>query len=198
MQGLVVQPKKCGVVLEDHRAPLVLDNDIVRSGAGLLMRCGPAAISRLVVAVHIDPVKRVPCRRRPHVSNECRRIVRPSFAHRYSSPPVLRVLRIVRIEAPALGVVVGLQLSAFLTADAFPMRQRAGNNRLYLKATATSDCSASNRVQVDRLFDSAIAQEEPFGVPGRRWRALQRNESSVFFARNVEGHASHFTKQRIA
>lgn len=126
MQPLVVQPHQCSVVLEDHWAALVLNQNVIRPSAGLLMRCSPSAIVGFVVAVWILSVQRVAGRTWTHVLEKLRRIFGPLCAHGYASATVLRVLLIVWILASGLGMVVGLQFPALTSANAMPMRNGSG------------------------------------------------------------------------
>lgn len=193
MKGLVVDAHHGRVVLEDHVDPLEGDDHIVRPGSRLLSTCCPTAVPGFVVPVRVDSVNRVTYRRGPHVLYKRCRIVRPTLAHGYPAPTILRILRIVWVEASALGVVVGLQFTTLPSANAVPVRQRARRCQFFLKTPATPDCAAPNGIQLDCLLTAALAEKAPIGMSPRDVGAANCREAPVLLARNVEWfHAQHY------
>lgn len=161
MQPLVVQPKRNSVVLENHSLPRVFNYHIIRSGARLLMRIGPSAITRLVMPMRVNAVKRMPRRAWPHVSQEQAGIVYPCIAHTYSAPAVLRVLSVVRVLATRFSVVIRLQFAAFPAACAVPVLERSGGRYLLQKTSTGLRESSRHRIKFYYFFCSTYTREPP-------------------------------------
>ncbi|WP_156773699.1 hypothetical protein [Paraburkholderia tropica] len=80
--------------------PFVVDQHVVAPIVGLLSRCGPPTIARLIVAVDIrESVERCAGWPLAHVSKERREIVAPPIAHGYATTAVICIIRVFLIVA---------------------------------------------------------------------------------------------------
>lgn len=125
----------------------------------LFFMSGPAAIARLVVAIVIDAIKRMPWRPRAHMVNKRLEAVSPFVAHSYAAPAVAVVLIIVSVVTSALSVVPRMIFGLYGAVCCVAVDQIG---RIGLPVAAAAFCMSASKFRAGHgnLF-SAIAKAEP-------------------------------------
>lgn len=162
----------------------------------LLFRRGPSAIARLVVAVAIDTVNRVPWRRAvAHVVDECFKAAEPSVTDANAAATVSVVARVLRMAASALHALpdaILRRIGHAMCAGAFPA--------LLFPNTAARLRVASLQVQLPRRDGcAAVALAHPprLVVPAL-WRLFSEHQPPKSFPGKQGSsvlHIRHYTPE---
>lgn len=194
MQALVVYAHERGEVLQDHRLAIMFDKHVIGSGAGLLARIGPSAVSRFVMAVWINAIKRHVGRAFAHVAQEVLKTVKPILAHLDPATAVNRIFMVIRIKAPTLGRIVRTKSFALLAIDRVAMLKGAISDRLNFEATATLCRSGTKSIINGNCASPAIARKKPISPTSFYRNTLYSNKPSKSLAGYVNcfGHEPQY------
>ena len=123
-------------------------------------RC-PAAISRFVIAVWVDAIKRQSVWLFTHVSEKgCERI-EPSFANRDALSAVLLKLWNIRVETPRFHVSPTHIGRRYPPSPTMIMFQRPCEEKIKLVTSAACCLSFSQTVASNNEFNSTVAKTQP-------------------------------------
>jgi len=124
---------------------------------------GPFAVAGLVIAVVVDALKLQAGRRRPHVGIERNKTVTPMLAHGDPACAVVAKRRVVRIQAPRLGLCPCVVLFTARPTPGVAVLLRS-LSRLLVGATATLGASVLERHGKNRSLRSTVAATHPARV----------------------------------
>lgn len=127
----------------------------------LLFGGRPSAITRLVVAVVVDSLDRVPVRPRPHVAQERRKVVSPLVAHADAAPAVVGVAGRCGIVATLFRVLP----RPIFRASGLSVCSLMGKRARHVNPKAAATARPANPQSVAGGFDlaAAVASTEPPG-----------------------------------
>lgn len=165
--------QRSAIPLVTRHAPAIVD---------LLTLCRPANVARLVVAVHVDPIKRMGRRGSPaDISEEHDEVVRPLSAHRDAAATVQMELAVPGVGAATLRARPRPVLRTPRRAGlAVAERRRDGA----AEAAAALDVPVGHLPGVCGVTTSTLAQKQPVAFS----QVLQASETTEAFTEHVELH----------
>lgn len=202
----VGDPLKAGNLLKRGHLSAIFHANVLALVVRLLDRGGPSAISRRIVAVVVDAIKRCSWRPGTHIRHEGAEIIQPSRGY---GNPATAVFGVVRRSWPCaatlhctpgsifrpdlafaresvshgrLSVQVGFVTPAALRVLGSQMRRRGD-----CRSAARADALPCNMTPANAIFCAAHNREPPEGLPGQIKQSHKRiiHPSVLFFNSRV-------------
>lgn len=178
-------------------ASQVLNEMVVPVVVRLHERRGPDAVTRLVVAVGVQPLYGVAFRARPHVGAERLEAVAPSVAHRDASSAVILKRSCTRVEAARFRGAP----RTILACVELSVREVAIAGRFVSQTTAALRESDAERTADHHGLSPALALAYPRGASLKAsvmLCAMQNRESSEYFASKIDhAHITHYRPEHV-
>lgn len=144
------------------RFSLVFNKHVVCLVLCLLFAVSPPAIIWSIRAVRVDSVERMLIAwARSHVTDESTVVVPPLGAHRDASASVVRILRVLGIEAPAFCTAPALVFGRDDLSSRRAVRDVGRRRDLSVQATATLRAAVRQSLTIDGRLTPAVALTDP-------------------------------------
>jgi len=190
--GVRIYADRNGGVFQDHPLAVQYDEDVLAGISRLLCARRPLAVVWLVIAVHVDALKRISRRARSHIAQKCREVTAPRLAHLNTPAAVVAELFCATVSTTTFRMLprnVFTRLSRSVRSSGFARTFSA-------KAAATFGATMSKRRARYDDAVSAIAGAVPMSLrfSMRRDRLKQHDESAEALRGDVvSAHIDNFT-----
>lgn len=129
---------------------------------GLFASAGPAAVRRLVIAVHVDAIERgLLVRTRTHVAKKNGTRVTPFITHLNATATVVAVTGILRVVTALLHGGPCAELTRDVATMGASMTAASFDRRPNDQTSTTAGSSRSQRVRTDGACGAAVAVTQP-------------------------------------